>query len=413
MAPKRKSSSEPAESPVPKKAARSSKSIKEEDDGDVNSANASNGGSGGSVYSFYQPEFYPKEMSNQRCQDYIDGKIPKPITVLEETINSTADKRKAIKVGQAVVHYYKRDLRTRDNRALAAASAKAKSKGVPLICIYLVSPEDYQAHFTSKLRVAFEFRTFEILRADLAEKDIPFYVETVSKRKDVPTHLFKLCQKWGANHVYTNIEYEVDELRRETKLIKMGLEKGIAVEALHDDVCVAPGQLATGAGKQFSVYSPWFRAWCAHVNSHPELLEASPAPDQNPKDAKTKFKDIFNMKFPPIPENKRLSKDEQVRFEKFWPAGEHEAMERLEKFLANRITKYKDARNFPAMESTAKLSVHFSAGTLAARTAVRMAREKGGTKKVDGGSEGVKGWISEVAWRDFYKHVMAWWPFVW
>ncbi|KAF2151698.1 putative Deoxyribodipyrimidine photo-lyase [Myriangium duriaei CBS 260.36] len=418
MAFKRKLSSEPRDIPADKKPVRAPKRIKEEDEDSKFILEKLEGPKGhaqdgiGSGYPFYQPEFYPKEMSNQRCRDYIDGKIPKPIEVLRKTQESTADKRAAIEVGKSVIHWYKRDLRTLDNRSLAAASAKAKSKGVPLICVFIVSPQDYQAHFTSKLRVGFEFRTLEILRADLAEKNIPLYVETVENRKTVPSRLLELCQAWGANHIYCNMEYEVDELRREEKLTRMGLEKGIALDVLHDDVCIAPGRLATGAGKQFSVYSPWYRAWCAHLNAHPYLLAESPQPETNPDSARKDFKDIFDMKFPPIPENKRLDKDEERRFAKFWPAGEHEAMDRLDKFLSARITKYKDNRNFPSQESTGKLSAHFSAGTLAARTAVRLAMERGGTKKVDGGNDGVKGWISEVAWRDFYKHVMAWWPFV-
>ena len=77
-----------------------------------------------------------------------------------------------------------------------------------------------------------------------------------------------------------------------------------------------------------------------------------------------------------------------------------------------KIGKYKDTRNFPAAGSTAVVSVHHSAGTLAARTSVRMARDANSAKKLDGGNPGVAGWISEVAWRDFYKHVLAHWPYV-
>jgi deoxyribodipyrimidine photo-lyase len=41
-----------------------------------------------------------------------------------------------------------------------------------------------------------------------------------------------------------------------------------------------------------------------------------------------------------------------------------------------------------------------------------MARDINSTKKLDGGNAGIMGWISEVAWRDFYKHVLAHWPYV-
>jgi len=362
---------------------------------------------------FWLKDYYPKEMKNSRCKDYIDGKIPKPITELRRMLESTASQRQAIPVGDAVVHYFKRDLRTIDNRALSAAAKLAASKGAVLICMFLVSPQDYQAHFTSAARVDFDLRCLAVLRETLAEKDIPLYTETIHDRKQAIPHILNLCQKWNAKHLFCNMEYEVDELRRETKLIKAGLERGIAIEVLHDDVIVPPGILSTGQGKQYSVYSPWFRAWCVRVNSHPELLDESPAPPLNPPQARQNHAELFDMEIPKAPENKALSAEDKARFEKLWPVGEREALARLDTFLEGRVSKYKDARNFPAQETTAKLSVHFSAGTLAARTAVRKARDLSGTTKVDAGNEGIKGWISEVAWRDFYKHVMAWWPFVW
>jgi len=335
------------------------------------------------------------------------------MNVLHSTLESTASAREAISVGDAVIHWFKRDLRTKDNRGLHLAAEKAKTKNVPLICIFIVSPQDYQAHMTSAVRVDFELRTLDVLKQDLEEKDIPLYVETVEIRKKAPGRIVELCQKWGAKHIFCNIEYEVDELRREETLVKLCLEKGISFTAVHDDVIVPPGDLKTGQGKQYAVYSPWYRNWMAHIHNHPYMLDEFTAPGQNPSTAREKFKELFDKPLPEAPENKRITDEEKKRFVQLWPPGEHEGLERLEKFLDQKVSKYKDARNFPATNSTAMLSVHFSSGTVAARTAVRRARDKNSTKKLDGGSDGIKGWISEVAWRDFYKHVLAHWPYVW
>lgn len=364
-------------------------------------------------YGIVQREFYPPEMSNERCAMYNNNEIPRPIEVLDKTIKETEEARSKIEVGEAVVHWFKRDLRLSDNRALHLAAKKAKEKNVPLVCMFIVSPQDYQAHLTSPARVDFELRTLKIMKDDLGKLDIPLYVITIDKRKRIPDHIIELCDRWGAKHVFSNIEYEVDELRREAMMTKKCLEKGIAFTAVHDDVVVAPGRLSTGQGKQYAVYSPWFRAWIAHVHSHPDLLDPFEPPGQNPESARQKFKDVFKMEIPEAPPNKRLSNEEKKRFEQLWPAGEHEASERLDRFLNEKVGRYKDTRNFPAENSTAMISVHHSAGTLAARTSVRRARDVNSTKKLDGGNPGIAGWISEVAWRDFYKHVLAHWPYVW
>lgn len=364
-------------------------------------------------YGIVDRRFYPPEMSNARCAQYTSGTLPRPLVVLDQALAETKGAREAILVKDAVVHWYKCDLRTQDNKALHLASEKAKSKGVPLICIYIVSPQDFEAHMTAPVRVDFILRTLEALKNDLAVLDIPLYVETVEKRKDIPSRIFELCGKWGASHLFGNIEYEVDELRREARMVRQGLEKGISVTAVPDTCVVAPGELASQQGRQYAVYSPWFRAWIAYLRSHPSQLDLYAPPAKNPDTARTKFAELFNAEIPAAPSNKQLTEEEKARFRSMWPPGEHEAHSRLAKFLKERVGKYKDARNFPADGATAVLSVHFAAGTLSARTAIASARDVNTAKALDGGNPGVATWISEVAWRDFYKHVLANWPFVW
>jgi len=359
-----------------------------------------------------QRQFYPPEMSNERCAMYNANEIPRPIEVLQKAIAETKNARERISPGKAVLHWFKRDLRLSDNRALAMASKKAQETGASLMCVFVVSPQDYEAHLTAPVRVDFELRTLEVLKRDMGELDIPLLVTTVEKRKDVPGFLVGLCEKWDIKHVYCNIEYEVDELRRETKITGLCLEKGINFTAVHDDVVVPSGELKTGVGKQYAVYTPWYRSWMAYIHSHAHILNASPKPEKNPADSRERLKEIFDTPIAAAPENKKLSVEEKTRFARLWPAGEHEALSRVTKFISQKIGKYKDSRNCPDLDGTAKVSVHLSSGTLAARTCVRLARDANSTSKLDGGNEGIKTWISEVAWRDFYKHVLAHWPYV-
>ena len=364
-------------------------------------------------YGIVDRRFYPSEMKNARCKQYIEGGLPRPVDLLDAALKETKADRADVAVKDAVVHWYKCDLRTQDNKALHLASEKAKSEGVPLICIYIVSPQDFEAHLTSPARVDFILRTLEVLKTDLAKLDIPLHVETVEKRKAIPGRIFELCEKWGVNHLFANVEYEVDELRREAQMVREGLENGISFDVVPDTCVVAPGELASGQGRQYAVYSPWFRAWTAYLNSKPKDLDLYDMPSKNPSNARTKFKDLFENEIPSAPANKKLTDEEMKRFRSMWPPGEHEAHTRLTKFLAERINKYKDVRNFPSHGGTAMLSVHFASGTLSARTAVANARDANSTKKLDGGNPSIVNWISEVAWRDFYKHVLANWPYVW
>lgn len=358
-------------------------------------------------------QYYPHEMNNKRCLAYNSDEIPRPIELLERALEETKKEREKIEVKDAVVHWFKCDLRTKDNKSLHLAAEKAKEKGVPLIVMYIVSPQDFEAHLTAPVRVDFILRTLEVLKADLAELDIPLFVETIEKRQKIPGRIMGLLEEWGASHLFANVEYEVDELRREARMVRGCLEKGISMEVVPDTCVVSPGELSSGTGKQYSVYSPWFRAWVAHVHQNVSLLDLFDAPLKNPESARKKFAKIFDCEIPNAPENKKLSDEEKKRFRSMWPPGEHEAQERLQKFLHDRISGYGDHRNFPAQNATSSVSVHFASGTLSARTAIRAARDANKTKKLDGGNQGIQTWISEVAWRDFYKHVLAHWPYVW
>ena len=382
-------------------------------------------------YGIVDRNYYPPEMSNERCLEYINNGRPRPIDILNRSIKETEADRRGIEVKDAVVHWFKQDLRTRDNKGLHLASEKAKSKGVPLVCLYIVSPQDFEAHITSSVRVDFVLRTLRVLKDDLAELDIPLHIETVENRKEVPARILQLCKDWKASHLFANIEYEVDELRREAELIRRGLEAGIGVNVVPDTCVVAPGELRSGSGKvisissavqytnklgkgnQYAVFSPFNRSWIAYLHSNPRHLDLFPPPAKNPSTARVKYSDLFESSIPDAPKSKSLTQEERKRHRSLWPAGEHEAHERLQKFLTKRIGKYKEKRNFPAEDATSMLSAHLSAGTLSGRSVVSAARDANSTKKLDGGNPGITGWIIEVGWRDFYKHVLAHWPFVW
>lgn len=265
-------------------------------------------------YGIVDRQFYPPEMTNERCKQYNSNEIERPIDTLDKAQKETKSRRDKIQLKEAVVHWFKCDLRTLDNKALHLASEKAKIKGVPLICIHIISPQDYKAHATSAVRVDFVLRTLEVLKADLAALDIPLFVETVEKRKEIPDRIFELCDKWGASHLYTNIEYEVDELRREALMTRKGVERGVAVEAVPDTCVVAPGELSSGSGNQYSVYSPWFRAWITYLHTHPHQLTLYNPPVKNPEGTRNTYQDVFDSDIPEAPKNSKLSDEECRRF---------------------------------------------------------------------------------------------------
>ena len=358
-------------------------------------------------------KYYPAEMSNARAEMYRSGELPKPIDQLKKALHSTAETRSKIPVKDAVVHWFRGDLRVFDNTALHMASLKAQSNGASLITLFLVSPQDYEAHITSPARVDFILRTLEVLRNDLDKLDIPLWVEAIEDRNGTANRVLSLMQQWNVNHIYGNVEYEVDELRRDARIVKMAAKTNIDFNVVHDIMIAPPGALVTkSTGKPFTVFTPWFNAWVAYLHENPKFLDLHPPPHKNPSVTRTKYKDLFFCPVPPCPEPKKLDTEELNYIRSIWPAGEQEASTRLKKFLDAKITEYKDRRDFPAGGGTSLLSVHFATGTLSSRTAIHRAREVNGNG-LKSGNKGIVCWISEVGWREFYRNVLINFPWVW
>ncbi len=61
-------------------------------------------------------------MTNARCKSYINNEIPRPIELLKDAMADTKGDREDIKVNVAVVHWFKCDLRTKDNKGLYLAA---------------------------------------------------------------------------------------------------------------------------------------------------------------------------------------------------------------------------------------------------------------------------------------------------
>ncbi|KAH8431992.1 deoxyribodipyrimidine photo-lyase PHR1 [Aspergillus melleus] len=356
-------------------------------------------------------DFYPPEMNNERCAAYNNGTLERPIETLQKAYEETQEERQAIQPGRAVVHWFKSDLRLHDNRALQMAYQVAREHDIPLLALYILSPEDLTAHLASPARVDLTIRTLGQLQRDLGELDIPLYIETHQKRSGIPQRILGLCQEWGSNHLFANLEYEVDELRREATLIRLGAQNGLKVEAAHDSCVVTPGQLASQQGKQYAVYTPWYRSWVAFLKNNPEYLEVVEEPGANPGDARKHYQSLFNCELPSAPDDKRLSDEQRKHLRQLYPEGEHEALRRLEAFLDEKVRHYDDGRSIPAQQNTSVLSPYFASGSLSARTAVVKARQSN-KSQLDRNDPGTMVWISEVAWRDFYKHVLVHWPFI-
>ena len=80
--------------------------------------------------------------------------------------------------------------------------------------------------------------------------NVPIHIPTFEKRKEIPDKVAQLMESWGASHLYGNIEYEVDELGRDEKIVRAamvaretGTGWGGQVVFMKDFCLVGPGEV--------------------------------------------------------------------------------------------------------------------------------------------------------------------------
>jgi deoxyribodipyrimidine photo-lyase len=300
--------------------------------------------------------------------------------------------------------WFRSDLRTNDNCALHHASSVA-TRGV--VALFVVSPGQWTSHDYAAVRVDAILRSLVPLARDLARLNIPLVIRSAPTISDVPTIVSRLASDLACDALYFNKEYELDESRRDAQTTALCTKQGTRVHAMTDQTLIEPGDLRTGEGRFYTVFTPFKRAACALLDARGGIHEWPLARKQHDQVAVAPTDTTLPAAVPgfecTIPANT-------------WPAGEAHAQQQLRDFATRSLASYKDRRDFPATPGTSMLSPALAIGTLSPRQCVRAATQANAhtradaTIHIESASPGVAQWISEILWREFYIHILVGFP---
>jgi len=291
--------------------------------------------------------------------------------------------------------WFRSDLRVRDNSALAAACAVA-TRGV--VGVFLVAAEQWREHDWGDPKACFVLRGVESLSASLKALNIALLVRVVPRFDGAAGALAQVCKALECDGVYFNKEYELNELRRDAQVAETLQSLRVKVRQFDDQVLMTPGSLRTGEGRYYTVYTPFRKAASARLAEAGVQLVATP-----PKQASLVCEPESLVGAAEVGFDARRSHESQ------WAATEREAGRRVAGFAAERINAYDVDRDFPALDGTSTLSPYLSAGILSPRQCLLAAMETN-DGRIDGGQAGPSTWISELLWREFYRHLIFGFP---
>lgn len=298
--------------------------------------------------------------------------------------------------------WFRSDLRTHDNTALHHACKEA-TDGV--LALFILSPDQWRGHDYAPARVDLILRTLAELSETLAGLNIPLVIETAERAGEVPSVVAKVAAKHHCAAVHANREYELDEARRDELTSAALADRGVPLRLHHDQTAIEPGEIRTGEGRHFSVFSPFRKAWLkVWAERGGAALTPAPKP-QKP----------LAVKASAVPA--KLAGFESAVPAELWPAGEKHALKRLRAFATSAIAPYKNDRNLPGTEGTSRISPYLTVGAISTRQCLHAALTAGeleparlDPKTFERMPSGPGTWLSEVVWREFFTHVLVGFP---
>jgi deoxyribodipyrimidine photo-lyase len=291
--------------------------------------------------------------------------------------------------------WFRSDLRTADNPALLRACQVAKKV---VLGVFLITPGQWRAHGWGPPKVDFILRCTTALSDELQRLGIPLLIRRTDRFRSAPRLLLDLARETRCDALFYNREYEVNELARDERTAALFRQHGLEVHDCDDQTVIPPDRVRTGSGGFFKVFTPFKNAWIAQLRR-----EGIPGPGNRPR------KRPASALRPDAVPRRLKGFSTSTGISRLWPAGERVARRRLDRFIDRRIERYAENRDYPALEGTSTLSPWLAAGAISARQCLRAAVAANGGE-LDSGSPGATTWISELAWREFYRHVLVGFP---
>ena len=264
------------------------------------------------------------------------------------------------------IMWFRRDLRLDDNPAWNSARQRAAAGGGQTIPVFVLDPRLMAT--ASPLRQHLLLSHLESLDRDLQEAG--------GRLRVVHGEASSVIPQLASEHDAT-VSWNADSTPFATTRDTAVTNRLSSDPDLHWGTMVhRPGTVLTGKGTLSQVFTPFFNRWI--------VTDAEPW-HQPPSGSQTNLADDPGDGVPGGAEDTPI------------PGGEAAANQRLNDFLS-RVDTYLEDRDTPSIDGTSLLSSDLRFGTLSPRQVMEI---------VGDSSAGRAGFVRQLAWRDWYAHMLA------
>ncbi len=193
--------------------------------------------------------------------------------------------------------------------------------------------------------------------------------------------------------IYWNRKYEPNYLKFDQYLSRKFKDNKISFSIFKGNILNEFEEIKKKDGTPFRVFTPYWR--------YAEKFFLEKIPPKEKKISKCIKKTGFFNNI--ISEDKICPKKKwSNKFEKYWQPNEENALNELKNFIKNRIDKYSNARNYPSVLGTSKLSPFIKHGQIHVETIW----EECNKNKNFSSSK----FLAEIGWREFNHSLINYFP---
>lgn len=272
-----------------------------------------------------------------------------------------------------VVMWFRRDLRTEDNKALARAIAS----GRPIVCLFHINPQQLKPIPTVNQQAFFQ--SVKQFRQELCQQGIDLHVIS-GDWEEAFSGLADRLPGW--TDVYFNYDEAGFGRGRDQRAAQFFRERGIRMHAYQDHHLHGSQEVLNKLGRPYQVFTPYFQVWRDLPKETPLSVVLSLGKWQSLETAASTLQEL-----------ERLAGSSRHHL-----PGSGAAKQRLADFVQTELANYDRYRDFPAIPGTSQLSPYLRTGEISIRTVYQ-------TVSQAPASPGQATFIKELAWRDFYNMV--------
>lgn len=294
------------------------------------------------------------------------------------------------------IFWFRRDLRLHDNAGLY----HALKRGLPVLPLFI-----FDSHILEDLadkkdaRVEFIYDTVSALKQELEAMG-----STLVIRHGKPEDIWpELIRELEVAQVFTNHDFEPYAIDRDAAVSTLLAEKSISFHTFKDHVIFEKDEVLKADGTPYTVFTPYSKRWLEKLGSRQMSVQNASGEKERASFYLTSYPtEKYTANFLKIntlePDQQRnLKAEPTLQALGFKRAG----IEFPSTVVARGLIKnYDKTRDFPGVEGTSRLGIHFRFGTISIREKARHALALNAT------------YLNELIWRDFYSQILAHFPHV-